>query len=76
MNQTIEQLGKEYVRKLKKKMKLYKDYPELFEDDEFRQKYVSEGDRLATLAFLYEKMCNVVRRKTSSRRPAAGTGHV
>lgn len=56
MNQTMEQLAKEYVRRLRKKMRLYREYPELFEDKEFTEKYVQEGDRYATLAFLFERL--------------------
>lgn len=56
MNQTMEQMSKEYVKRLKRKMKLFKDYPELFQDESFAEKYVEEGDRFATLAALYERL--------------------
>lgn len=56
MNQTPEQLAKEYIRKLRKKMKLFREYPELFDDEDFTLRYVQEGDRYAALAFLYERL--------------------
>ena len=64
MNQTMGQMSKDYVKRLKRKMKLFKDYPELFQDEEFAQRYVEEGDRFATLAALYERLC-----KSSGVRP-------
>ena len=70
MNQTMEQLSKEYIKRLKRKMKLFKEYPELFQDEEFAQRYVEEGDRFATLAALYEKLGRNSGRARIRRRAA------
>jgi hypothetical protein len=71
MNQTMEQMSKEYVKRLKRKMKLFKDYPELFQDEEFAQRYVDEGDRFATLAAMYERLSKGSSSKPRIRRRAA-----
>ncbi len=70
MNQTLAQMSKEYVKRLKRKMKLFKDYPELFQDEEFSARYVDEGDRLATLAALYERLGKSAERPRLRRRAA------
>ena len=70
MNQTMEQMSKEYIKRLKRKMKLFKDYPELFQDEEFAQRYVDEGDRFATLAALYERLGRSSTRSRVRRRAA------
>ena len=57
MNETMEQMSKDYIKRLKRKMKLFREYPELFQDEDFAKRYVAEGDRFATLASLYEKLC-------------------
>jgi hypothetical protein len=61
MNQTMAQMSKEYVRRLKRKMKLFKDYPELFQDEEFSQRY---------LAALYERLGKAAERPRLRRRAA------
>jgi len=71
MNQTMAQMSKEYVKRLKRKMKLFKDYPELFQDEEFSQRYVDEGDRLATLAAVYERLGKPAAERPRLRRRAA-----
>ncbi len=71
MNQTMGQMSKEYVKQLKRKMKLFKDYPELFQDEEFAQRYVEEGDRFATLAALYERLNKAASSRPRLRRRAA-----
>jgi hypothetical protein len=71
MNQTMAQMSKEYVKQLKRKMKLFKDYPELFQDEEFAQRYVEEGDRFATLAALYERLGKPAGVRPKLRRRAA-----
>ena len=71
MNQTMGQMSKEYVKRLKRKMKLFKDYPELFQDEEFAQRYVEEGDRFATLAALYERLIKASGVRPRLRRRAA-----
>ena len=70
-NQTMEEMSKDYIKQLKRKMKLFKDYPELFSNEEFARRYVEEGDRMATLASLYERLCDGERRVRIRRRPAA-----
>lgn len=70
MNQTMEQMSKDYIKRLKRKMKLFKDYPELFQDEEFAQRYVDEGDRFATLAALYERLARSSTRPRLRRRAA------
>jgi len=61
-NQTMEEMSKDYIKQLKRKMKLFKDYPEIFSDEDFARRYVEEGDRYATLANLYERLCDSARR--------------
>lgn len=69
-NQTMEEMSKDYIKRLKRKMKLFREYPEIFEDQDFAKKYVAEGDRYATLASLYERLCTSARRVRIRRRSA------
>ncbi|MBV9080316.1 MAG: hypothetical protein JO102_04265 [Elusimicrobia bacterium] len=71
MNQTMEQMSQEYIKRLKRKMKLFREYPELFEDEDFARRYVEEGDRWAVLANLYERLCRAVQRRAAPRRRTA-----
>ena len=72
MNQTMEEMAREYVSRLRKKMKLFREYPELFEDEGFAQRYIQEGDRFAALALMWEKLAARTPRRHWRKRPAAG----
>ncbi len=61
-NQTMQEMSKDYIKKLNRKMKMFRDYPEAFEDLEFAHRYLAEGDRFATLADLYDRLVASARR--------------
>jgi hypothetical protein len=70
MNQTVSALKQEYIKRLKRQMKLYREYPELFDDDGFRSKYVSDGDKWASLAQLFSGLQKKIQLKRFKRKSA------
>ncbi len=69
MNQTVSALKQEYIKRLKRQMKLYREYPELFDDEGFRSKYVSDGDKWASLAQLFSGLQKSFQLKRFRRKP-------